>query len=214
MTLRNKKLLNMLVAAFVVVVMAGSAFAFVSQGPLAFTGTATVDASLELAIMSGQIHHHGYPHMRPGGASFVGGYHDTWTGPARAVSFITDFDAPGQSVSFNFVVENRGTIPAVINYVDITTNVGPGHPLYGLVGANEYPISILLHMWEMDGVNWNEMQGAANVVLEPGETVGVQANVRFLTDMDASQLEALNIGHELVGEFVTTLELEYGVYVR
>ena len=222
MNLRNKKLINTLVAAFVVVVMAGSAFAFVNQGALVFEGTANVNASLELTLVSGSITRSGFTHSHPVRSFFVGGYHDTWTGPARTVSFVTDFDRPGQYVHYNIVVENTGTIPArltganFVNYLDGYL-LQPGHSgwyLWGARNAHGVPLSVVAHLWSAEGVNWSDMQGAENfAVLKPGDTISVRATVRFLTGYGAAAIEDLGIGHELQAHFVSTLSLDYGVYL-
>lgn len=223
MNLRNKKLINTLVAAFVVVVMAGSAFAFTSQGALIFEGTTTIDARLELAIVSGEMT--GGQGLTPVGAGIV-----TTTFPTRTVEFTTEFDRPGSRVFFDFYVKNIGTMPANFTGVEIVTELDgapltPAHPewatIWGRTGGVYHgnPFSIVGYHWHIGDIGPNSnlshasvINNLTSVVLQPEESIRVRADVRFLHGWPNTDITELPLGHELVAEFVSRLSLQYGLH--
>ena len=118
MNLRNKKLLNTLVAAFVVVVMAGSAFAFVSRGALTFQGVANVNAEIEL-----QINYFTEHYIHPNREAFE--RHPVVLQP-RHVLFGADFTQPGQRAVWRGYIVNTGTMPARITDIELVPYVLTG----------------------------------------------------------------------------------------
>jgi len=116
MKIRNRKKLNVIIASFMAVFLVGGAFAFVSQGPLVFQGTANIDARLQVEIVTGtpQLNvsatrfnqgdlfpsfsledprHLGYGHMNMG----------------LETTGVSGF------VQFNIPIQNTGTIPAIFS---------------------------------------------------------------------------------------------------
>ena len=222
MKMRNRKLLTTLVAIFTFVLLAGSAFAFTSQGPLIFQGTATVDASLELSIVEGVL---GSPdlHERYNATARVIQPTYGFRQGVREANFEVGFTRPTPSIPFHFTVENTGTLPAVITGVNFVNYLDgyllqPGHSgwdLWGQVNAHGVPFSIVAHMWYVGDYNWSDIENAVDeLVLQPGESAFVGAYVRFLTGWGAADIANLGIGHELKAEFVSTLTLDYGIYTN
>jgi len=111
--MRNKKRITAIVAAFMVVLLAGSAFALVSTGPLVFNGTAAVDAVLRLEIVHDDIT------VDDTGTATLSMSNPGIVGYKRA-DFTMSFNTPGQVVEFDFIVENVGTTPAEIDDIVIT----------------------------------------------------------------------------------------------
>ena len=105
MKMRNKKLISAVVAAFLVVVMAGSAFAF-GTGQLQFTGTANVASELSVVIQD----YVGFP-VAPSLSGFAQVAPD-----GKSVTFdVGVFEVPGQYQTVWFTLENNGTVPARVN---------------------------------------------------------------------------------------------------
>jgi hypothetical protein len=141
MNIRNKKFLNVLVATFMVVLLAGAAFAFASRGELVFDGVANVNADLRVEIVGGRIGTSGTGHnlRQPVNAFItdpatglelvnvnVGNVNGEWVefdNRLREVAFQIDFDRPTPNTSFSFVIQNTGTMAARITDYDITTLV-------------------------------------------------------------------------------------------
>jgi len=140
MNIRNKKLINALVATFMVVLIAGAAFAFASRGPLVFDGVANINAELRVDIVEGFIQTSGtgvnFP--QPTGAVItdpdnndavlvnVGVTNGEWVEfptPLREVGFEINFHRPTPNTTFAFIIENTGTMPARIFDYDIITAV-------------------------------------------------------------------------------------------
>ena len=218
MRIRNKRLVTTLVAAFLVVVMAGTAFAFSSNGPLSFEGTATVNADLELSIVGGRLAHPDFHERYDATASIVHPYN--LVPGVKEAQFNVGFTRPTPPIIFYFDVRNTGTMPAVItgvnfvNYLD-GYRLQPGHSGWDL-WANTYahgvPFSIVAHQWHVGTHNWSDINNAENtLVLQPDEETVIRASVRFLSGWGAADIETLGIGSSLVAEFVSTLTLDYGI---
>lgn len=105
MKLKNRKLINTLVACFVVVLMAGTAFAFVSQGPLVFQGTANVDASLTVEIVDYRV---------IDTTSDDANYNVTIALDGKSATFNVDLTQPEEVFAIGFDIQNMGTLPAEI----------------------------------------------------------------------------------------------------
>ena len=104
MKIRSKKMLTTLVAAFMVVVLAGSAFAF-GTGALQFNGTVNIDTALDV-----QIHQF----VQPVGL-------DATIAPDRkSVTFRLGDIQPGEELRAAFTLFNEGTVPARL---DILTDL-------------------------------------------------------------------------------------------
>jgi len=154
MKIRNKKLVNGVIAAFMVVLMTGAAFAFVSQGPLNFGGAAGVDSALALAITGSN--HYGIgvdaeldltvPVVAANGSGY------------RNAAMTVDFDGIGQSATYNFTVTNIGTL---------TAEIAP-------ISLEFVPNSSQLLVWTQQGAL--ETEGA---ILAPGEYVNFSFSVAF-----------------------------------
>ena len=114
--LKRKKQLNIIFVVFVLTFFVGTAFAFVSDGPLEFSGTSNVAASLRMdvvrAVPTGTYLYAGTDHgvgdttsrSQPHGVKNV----------RHEVSFS---DKPGQHVYWRFTIRNNGTMPAEITEV-------------------------------------------------------------------------------------------------
>ena len=99
---KTKRIVSVLVAAFMVVVLAGSAFAF-GTGALTFNGTVNIDTALDVQIMS---------FVQPVGT-------DVTVAPDRkSVDFnLGDID-PGETLWVQFTLINEGTVPAKVSIVN------------------------------------------------------------------------------------------------
>ena len=132
--MKNKKLTSILITVFAVVFMAGSAFAFVSQGPLIFQGTVNVNAELLVEIDAVRVR--GNPNN----------LNVTYGTDGRTATFtVRDFHARGQRVEMEFDIINNGTMPAVVtavdidNYFNLRSNHDPADP-YAYDFSNGYEI--------------------------------------------------------------------------
>ena len=105
---KRKSILTMALACFMVLILAGSAFAF-STGTLRFTGTVRVDSQLRVEIISGStiMQNFDSPAIEID-ISDCGSYADFWFYDGQY------FFEPGQSVGITFILENKGTVPAIV----------------------------------------------------------------------------------------------------
>ena len=189
MKLRNKRLVTALVAAFAVVFMAGSAFAFVSNGALVFTGTANIDAHLQLTITEANV---------TDGDWTVDARVDDHTD--RAVNFSADFFAPNQRAAWAFVVENTGTMPALItdapieaieNFIYGGQNFDMSNQEVRFAWGQSAPIQ-----------DWNEVPTPQ--VVPVGESITLFVAVDFMPHGPSDFA-----GHVLYGAVTNTLSLSY-----
>ena len=97
--MKNRKMLSVVVAAFMVVVMAGTAFAF-GTGTLEFTGTASVDVELNVIISNTLVP--ALAVLDPDQKSA------TITIPTVNVPITTT------PMHFDFLLENVGNLPALV----------------------------------------------------------------------------------------------------
>ncbi|MCL2411148.1 MAG: hypothetical protein FWC97_05835 [Treponema sp.] len=117
--MKNKKRLNILVAAFTVIFLAGSVFAFTAAGPLLFSGTANVNASLRVAINSQET--------KVTYADNVGIIFEDIVYSVPSIPNFYDvatmgvaFTGMGNRVEVEFEVENIGTMPATVTGFEVT----------------------------------------------------------------------------------------------
>jgi hypothetical protein len=116
MKIKNRKRLNFLIAAFLVVFLTGGTFAFVAAGPLLFQGTANVDAKLELSIMTAEVNRDHNPNHGPNvpDDQFILPLPSEVGPGVHQVSYGVNFNAPGQNAHFKFQIKNTGTMDAEI----------------------------------------------------------------------------------------------------
>jgi hypothetical protein len=188
MKIKNKKKMNVIIAAFMTVFMVGAAFAFTAQSNLIFQGTATVDASLQLVIMHdtddviNQV-------RATGPATFEV---SQVKGPGYAqIDLTLDFTDVVNALGGYFIpVRNTGSLPVVITGLDLVNWVNPyigwGTYLYDL-------ITITTSIEEGDAIG---------MVIQPGEGFMLIASFNF----DASDFDGWYIDNAVL-EF--RLELEY-----
>ena len=104
MKLRTKKWVGTLVAAFMVVLLAGSAFAFIGRG-LTFRGTASVAANLELVIVGHDVTESAHAEL----VNYV-----VISPDRRTATWTMNFTLPQEFVYVTFDIQNVGTIDAAI----------------------------------------------------------------------------------------------------
>ena len=210
MKIRNKKLINIVVIALSVAILGGAAYAFTADGPLAFSGTANVDARLEVSIVNGEVLQHGYENLRPEEAKI-----NSWFGKGQYnADFDIKFVAPGTSVGFMFEIENTGTMDAIVSSDDIvidTTGDLAGIKNFEIVGFLwEYPAAWGQDVW-FDGNIHPELPSDDAITLAPGAKAVVYAYARFfagwpdLAERDSWPYES----NEMQGSLTSTLTLNY-----
>jgi len=131
MKIKNKKRMNLLVALFAVVLMTGSAFAFVSNGALFFEGIANVNADLRLEIEQVAFFDQDSIWATPAGLTRLPDEAVSWVVDpnGRSMTFTMDFDQPGYFRSITTSIENTGTMDAQIVDHTITSRIVPGSGL-------------------------------------------------------------------------------------
>ena len=196
MNTRNKKLMTTLIAIFTLVVVAGSAFAFTSAGPLVFRGQANVDARLQLQIVDYSVNH-----------SFGWGVDDrteVFVYPhLRRAHFYVDFDQPRQWAAFRFTVENTGTMPAHFTGADVL----PLEINFETDATYFYNIEdvIVRYAWGQTNA-WLDLP-PDGLVMAVGDTIVIEAHVSFFHGYPPVQAD-FN-GSFLRGHVRSTLELNY-----
>ncbi|MCL2411147.1 MAG: hypothetical protein FWC97_05830 [Treponema sp.] len=123
----KKRHLTAITILFALVFLAGSAFAFVSAGPIFLNGTANVNASLQLLIVQVDTAYStmSQPWINPSvlTSDFSGSLGSLF------VEHYAKFDNPFQYVEWRFWIENVGTIPARItqvNFEELTNSLYQG----------------------------------------------------------------------------------------
>jgi len=110
--MRNKKRTSIIVAAFMAVFLAGSAFAFTNLDPLVWNGTAAVNADIRLEIIDFDVL------LDDTTSVIVSPALDGSIPGVKLVTFdIPGFTTPGQEVDIDFIVKNVGTMHAEIETV-------------------------------------------------------------------------------------------------
>ncbi|MCL2873486.1 MAG: hypothetical protein FWE29_00985 [Defluviitaleaceae bacterium] len=187
MKIRNKKKLNAFIAVFMVVFMAGSAFALSSQSALIFEGTVHANTALELNIT--EFFPIGVSAIQPLG-------HVPWPDDEheeaeveiesplmhwgilpgnRAAEFDIEFFQPNQYITFATVIANVGTVAADIYDLDLFDY----HAIQGVT----YKLEI--HEDECWASPSNVLLPGGNhpvITLNPGDEVWARVTVAFLTD--------------------------------
>jgi hypothetical protein len=216
--IKNKKKINVIVAAFMTVFMVGAVFAFTAQSNLIFQGTSNVDAALQLLITD--IEYMGHPaHVNNGitidtdiAAVGIAG-HNGMLG-VRTVDFTVNFNGLNQAAQFAFTVTNTGTIPArVYDFVRDTWGVD-GH-VDGVLD-NELFEEIMSHqfiyrtLWHLPGNIFSPVENLIDLVLEPGESVVIHSFMQFArTNYWSHPQFPIPEFWSLGGEYKIQLELEY-----
>ena len=214
MKIRNKRLTSVLISIFAIVFMAGSAFAFTAEGPLRFAGTSNVEANLELVIVRGYAEPTWDNITRARVPTTIEGSNhernNPWTGSERSVEFETSFNRAGQASNFFFTVENMGTMPAVIESIDVVNTVLDGYRY-----DPDELVEVLNQYWHANRGHWSEIPNgtATPIVVQPGETVIISTTVQFLFRMSVAEIEALNLGPYLDATFRSELTLNYRMYL-
>lgn len=197
-TIKNKKHLNIIVAIFMVFFVSGGAFAFAAAGPLMFEGEANVTAALEMSIVSGEVAYTtGVPEAAVG----------TYGAGVQELEFAVNFDAPSQSATFNFEIQNTGTMNAQIFDVEnvVVRNIA-------VDGVNQYTGSPdyiafqnnLTVDWRL--ANNTAIENIRGSVYKPTESQGIMVTV----DLDASVPDTFT-GTHVQGSAIMTLTLVYGL---
>ena len=162
MHLRKKKRLGIIIAAFAMIFLVGSAFAALILTPVVIQGTADFGTSLRLAIV-------GYDVSTTGTLVYPGDVKVTLTDEVsgrpqlghKTATFEIDFTTPGQTVIFDFLVQNVGVADIEVFNVTITDASGnllpaPGPlvPVYFLTEHYYEPSSpIVILPGDSDNVN-------------------------------------------------------------
>jgi len=192
MKIKNKKKLNLIIAAFLTVFVVGSAFAFVSQGPLVFQGTANIEALLLLEIADYDV-------------ADVSDYatinnieiHDG----RKLATWEMNFTRPNQFVYINFDIENVGTIDAEIYQVNLTAEILENGRTGGTVGA--VTLDYLLETYGI-WVNWIDAVYPAVVSVGQYVTDAMTTQTYFFSPDPALGLNWLDI----------TVEFTYSIDYR
>ena len=218
MKIRNKRLMTILVTAFAVVFMAGSAFAFTMRGPLVFQGTANVNALLELSIVE-VTNEPAQSVLNRYNATAVVIHPYAFAPGNKLAMFEVGFTRPTPQLIFEFRVENTGSMPAVITGVDISKMLDgmpladhPDYAFWSQTTAHGIPFSVVAHLWSTDEQNWSNVTDEEGRVLQPGESSYVRASVRFLSGWGAADLPLID-RYEIVAQFQSTLSLAYAPYL-
>ena len=212
----NRKRMNVLVAAVVCIILAGSAFAFVSRGPLLFQGTVTADANLEMQIMPDMAGHaREIPveeALRPaeqknrnasGGTGLVtlhttggllpvtfsgGGTNDRRTATFGGI----EFNGPA-AARISFRVENIGTMPT--RFVRFEEEI------------SHYDADIEV---SFDIVPWSDYDTGANPLVAR-DLNNIQPGEFFWVNMDIALIDGGN-NYELLGEILSfEVEMHYAM---
>jgi hypothetical protein len=226
MKIKNRKRLNFLIAAFLVVFLTGGTFAFVAAGPLLFQGTANVDAELEISIMqAGMTSHSNLPAAVGGNATNLPNgairlnQHLLSKG-THQVAFELDFTAPGQFAHFFYNIQNTGTMDAEVYRVklelfEIDGKPAAEHPdfevLNQLAGISDNNDGVVTGLaFDVSSVNWfggiGELNSAQHDnVLEPGRMRSMWFNMKLNPIPEEFGMSALQ------NNFTYLLTLEYGL---
>jgi len=166
---KSRKKLNVMLAAFLAVFVAGAAFAFISGGPLVFQGTVGVDALLQVEIMDNTLvaEHNGaiarYELVRPKDQGYF------------QINLDVAFDEVVQSAGFLIQIKNTGSIPAYIRGIALEnyTNWGQNTPLYNYLTISGHTAN-----WERaaDPISWEDAEG---LTLYPGQTRDITIGFNF-----------------------------------
>lgn len=109
---RNKKsIITLLLVVFAMFALAGGVFAF-STGQLEFAGTVRVDASLNVGFIEHGTNFISITSLDPPAARRP--RFDISADGTRVTITNVEFRIPGENVSAGFMVENTGTVPALI----------------------------------------------------------------------------------------------------
>jgi hypothetical protein len=134
MRIKNKKRLNTIIAVFVAVFAAGGAFAFVSAGPLLFSGTAAVDAELAVHIVHSETRPFVDTHNLFANYTTPTDYYiNEPTNNRHNITFGVTFTQPYQVIHFVHKIKNEGTMDAKIVDVKFDMKSINGEP------AESYP---------------------------------------------------------------------------
>jgi len=180
MKIKNRKKLNAFIAIFMVVFMAGSAFALTSQGALLFNGTVHANADLELNIVEFFPIGASDPQPRSLHADEEIVIDSPWLHweilPGnRAAEFDIEFFRPNQHITFATVIRNVGTTHADIYDLDLFS--------YAAVPGVTFRVEI--HEDEDWGSPSNILVPGGNhpvETLEPGQELWARITTEFLAD--------------------------------
>jgi len=197
--------MTVLVAAFAVVFLAGSAFAFTGQGPLTFNGTVGVSALMQLEIV--EIQPFGGGSAGADGVEVNPGL-GVLTEGVRSVDFEMSFDAP-VTRALLFTVENTGTLPAQLYDIGMDFDYGNlwGAESFDGVIAGPHAGALIRYLWRtQNGANAWEL--GSSITLNPGETVQFTVTVEILGGGHNHPIPNLD-SHFLTGYATSTLTLNY-----
>lgn len=221
MKIKNRKRLNFLIAAFLVVFLTGGTFAFVAAGPLLFQGTANVDASLALNIIEAKIN----PNPSGDTKNTLTENHVTVgnhliSSDGHTVTFGANLSSPGDEVNLVFTVENVGTMDAQIYAVDVELSHIDGMPVDEFIQKNPELgdfLKSIAGVWDKDSREWGVIvrfgaypqelgqSWTGTSPMEPGDKQPVYARLHLQPIPEQYGLSSLN------HEFTYSLEFTYGL---
>ena len=150
--MKRKSVLSVVVAAFMVVVLAGSAFAF-AGGNVGFEGTASINAELNLEVVA--MRETISPAWRDAEVVSI-----EWDN--KGADIVIELDAPiGGNVTHSFDIVNTGTVPLAFNAPWPQNQSAPG-----------WHVSRLVRRLGTAGPNL-----AGTIVLQPGEGITLEHRV-------------------------------------
>jgi len=178
--LQKRKRLNVVIIFFAMSLLAGSAFALVSAGPLIFSGTSHVDASLQLLIVRTDIKHNTTAVPLAEQANSASGslyvYHNAI------------FDAPQQFAEWTFWVKNTGTIPAEIDFVKMEV-ISDSDPNFD---------------WGFD-IRITNIEALMGKIINPGEEIGLNVLAEWNPNLAEWNFQPPPIHGNVSRQFATRL---------
>jgi|GEM_PF-1971023 len=217
MKIRNRKKLNVIIASFMAVFLVGGAFAFVSQGPLVFQGTANIEARLQVEIMNGSplavrvrplsldgVHGGGelIPSFSVQDPRFQGFGHLNMLVETAGVTGVAEFMIP---------IQNTGTIPAIFNGLTLEYDYlyVHGHNNERIFISEYLTFDIQYTAEPFIPAIWHDANPPFtnvidNLVLQPGEAI----MARVVFTYDASDINT----NVLMNEINFEARLSYEVY--
>jgi hypothetical protein len=221
MKIRNKKRLSIIIASFMVVLVAGAAFALTAQGPLTWNGNVSVEASLLLAFDSEvyvlEANFEPVPEKKftvP--ALFNNTPSDRTDGYYKTVTFTVKLDGTHLFNPYGIdpvlvsgvLIENLGSVPAFA-FVDVYTQVTDPTGLVDFVGVDN-----LFNVWTS---LQDQDQIGTGLHMNPEDLfffeIEVHIDPNFLPEVQSNEV-AVTLTIELIMSYVVASYNDTGNIVR